>query len=74
MQFTFYLTTVLFFCANFNCTIFFFSDVALEIVKSDRWKEALRNTTNNNGVIDTPLRKLIRKMPGKCIRIGQFAL
>ena len=48
------------------------SDVALEIVKNDRWKEALRNTTINNDVIDTPLRKLIRKMPGLQNSIFRF--
>ena len=46
------------------CILLYISDVALQIVKSERWKEALRNITDNNGVVDTPLRKLIRKMPG----------
>ncbi|XP_060585014.1 transient receptor potential cation channel subfamily A member 1 homolog isoform X3 [Ruditapes philippinarum] len=38
-------------------------DVAMEIVKSSSWKHALRNTVIEKGMVNTPLRRLIRKMP-----------
>lgn len=44
-----------------------FRDVAFCIVNSEKWKDALRNETLDliTGNRDTPMRKLIRKMPGK---------
>ena len=50
-----------------------FRDVAMAIVNSTKWKEALRNETLdlNTGNRDTPMRKLIRKMPGQCSHWGQ---
>lgn len=40
-------------------------DVAEAIINSDQWDKALRNTTYlPNGQPTTPLRKLIKKMPG----------
>ena len=44
-----------------------FREVAQTLIKSDYWKEALRNHTLdlNSNRHDTPMRKLIRKMPGK---------
>ena len=49
------------------CVCFFtFRDAAVCIVRSKKWEEALRNETKhtNYKMKDTPLRKLIRKMPG----------
>uniref|UniRef100_A0A1I8J8D5 ANK_REP_REGION domain-containing protein n=1 Tax=Macrostomum lignano TaxID=282301 RepID=A0A1I8J8D5_9PLAT len=38
--------------------------VAMTLINSDQWKEALRNETiGEKGEKDTPMRKLIRKMP-----------
>ena len=44
-------------------------DVAMAIIRSAQWKNALRNTTKDVAldVETTPLRKLIRKMPGVCM-------
>ena len=40
-------------------------DVCLAIVKSEEWKLALLNETmNDRSMRTTPMRKLIRKMPG----------
>ena len=62
-----------------SISVFYYRDVALEIVKSVAWKHALRNTVIEKGVINTPLRRLIRKMPGtqyininKLIKISNF--
>ncbi len=42
-----------------------YSEIALAIVKSSQWAHALRNTTDSPfGGTTTPLRKLIRRMPG----------
>ncbi|XP_052238609.1 transient receptor potential cation channel subfamily A member 1 homolog [Dreissena polymorpha] len=38
-------------------------EVVMDILKSDVWENALRNTTIENGCVCTPLRRLIRKMP-----------
>ncbi|RDD37563.1 Transient receptor potential cation channel subfamily A member 1-like protein [Trichoplax sp. H2] len=39
-------------------------DVAVAIIRYDKWEEALKNTTvSPTGDVDTPLRKLIRKLP-----------
>ena len=50
-----------------------FREVAMAIIAHDRWRESLRNIPESSitegGVIedeDTPFRKLIAKMPGKC--------
>ncbi|PAA94850.1 hypothetical protein BOX15_Mlig019356g1 [Macrostomum lignano] len=53
--------------------------VALTLLSSSQWKEALRNETiGEKGQKDTPLRKLIRKMPtiaervfDKCVEINK---
>lgn len=43
-----------------------FRDIALALIKSKQWKKTLRNTTVNQfGNCTTPLRKLIKKMPGE---------
>ena len=48
-----------------DCT---YRDVAEAIVHSKKWREALSNETekmvNNKKIRETPLRKLIKKMPG----------
>ncbi|XP_041352044.1 transient receptor potential cation channel subfamily A member 1 homolog [Gigantopelta aegis] len=51
------------------------SDVALSILNSDVWQEALRNAILDlrTGCLDTPMRKLIRKMPevfDRCLSYG----
>lgn len=44
----------------------YFRDIALAIIQSKEWKSALRNSTISPlGEITTPLRKLIKKMPGE---------
>lgn len=46
-------------------------DIALEIIQSDQWKSALRNTSKSPlGKITTPLRKLIKKMPGEFFSVS----
>lgn len=46
--------------------LFCYSDVATEIVNSVFWEDALRNETIDiaTGSRTTPMRKLIKKMPG----------
>ena len=45
----------------------FCREVARAIVESIHWKKALSNTTYySNGKFTTPLRQLIRGMPGQC--------
>ena len=39
-------------------------DVAMEIIKSKQMIPALRNTSHHAGWITTPMRRLIRRMPG----------
>ena len=50
---------------------FFYSPVAMMIVMSDSWENALRHAyyDENNGLLVTPLRKLILKMPGMLFEI-----
>ena len=38
----------------------------MAIVKSTKWKEALRHTNEIQKETTTPLRILIKKMPGEC--------
>ena len=40
--------------------------MALRIINSNVWEKALRNSTEDpdTGKIDTPMRKMIKKMPG----------
>lgn len=52
--------------------MFFFmslSEVALTIIDSDHWTDALKNKNpgKKKDYYLTPLRKLIRKMPGMCV-------
>ncbi|XP_046335737.2 transient receptor potential cation channel subfamily A member 1 homolog isoform X1 [Haliotis rufescens] len=58
------------------------SDIARQIIQSDKWKDALRHAhirkKRGNVTIDTPLRRLIRKMPDvakevfdRCITAGE---
>jgi len=50
-----------------NCTPTF-RDIAMAIIKCPQWAKALRNCTEAAwGGTTTPLRKLIRKMPGVLI-------
>ena len=44
-----------------------FRDAALHIINSDKWQLALRSCKVDrfSGNIDTPMRKLIAKMPGQ---------
>ena len=47
-----------------------FRDVAEAIIKSPKWKYALRNhTVEQNGKETTPFRKLIQRMPGTGINV-----
>ena len=52
-----------------NILIFLCRDTAAAIIKSNYWQEALRNHTLdlNTGRHDTPMRKLVRRMPGKTV-------
>ncbi|XP_076445095.1 uncharacterized protein LOC143283004 [Babylonia areolata] len=47
------------------------ANVALSIINSDVWQQALRNSTEDpaTGRIDTPMRKLIKKMPEVAVRV-----
>ena len=40
-------------------------EVALVIIQHDDWKQAMRNKTKEGNTINTPMRKLIKKLPGK---------
>ena len=42
------------------------SDVVMAIVKHDKWKDAMRNTSDSLSRYKktTPMRRLIKKMPG----------
>ena len=44
-----------------QCCCCLFRECASHIVESDVWKEALKNSSGSV----TPLRRMIRKMPGK---------
>ena len=57
---------------SFKFVCFLHRDIAIEILKSDHWKSALRNTSQSvhGNKVTTPLRKLIKKMPGKLIQGG----
>ncbi|XP_052810784.1 transient receptor potential cation channel subfamily A member 1 homolog isoform X1 [Mya arenaria] len=44
-------------------------EVAMEIIKSPSWEAALRNATLEQGVLCTPLRRLIKKMPEAADRV-----
>ena len=43
-----------------------YRNIAMAIVKSTKWKEALRHTNEIQEETTTPLRRLIKKMPGAC--------
>ena len=49
---------------------FNFRDVASEIVSSEFWEDSLRNKTLDpaTGVRTTPMRKLVKKMPGMYLK------
>ena len=52
-------------CSRVKNCFFLPRDVCLAIVKSEEWKLALLNETmNDRSMRTTPMRKLIRKMPG----------
>lgn len=42
-------------------------EVALVVINSNKWEEAMRNETPDlaTGLRTTPMRKLIKKMPGE---------
>ncbi len=40
-------------------------EAALVIVNNENWKMALRNSTFDGANVTTPLRKMIKKIPGK---------
>ena len=40
-------------------------EVALVIIQHNDWKQAMRNRTKDGTTINTPMRKLIKKLPGK---------
>jgi len=42
-------------------------EVASAIVKDKNWLDAMRNKTLEQGIVTTPMRKLILKMPGLCV-------
>ena len=39
-------------------------DAALAILDCEQWKNALRNCTTEGNKMTTPMRKLIKKLPG----------
>ena len=49
----------------------FFRDVAKVIVNSTKWRDAMMSETVNpkTGYRDTPMRKLIRRMPGNHLAV-----
>ena len=49
---------------------FHFRDVAMTIIKSNQWDQALRNSCGS----ETPLRKMIQKMPGLYCRLGAVSM
>ncbi len=62
INYMYYEMTIIRYCTNFQCR-----QVAMLIIKSPKWRQALRNVTPSSFVEGetTPLRKLIRKMPGR---------
>ena len=42
-----------------------FREAAIAILSHRDWRMAMRNKTIEEGVISTPMRKLIKKLPGK---------
>ena len=56
---------LLFYACLYNYNVIF-RDVATAIVMSEYWEEALKNEylDPNTGLKNTPIRKLIKKMPG----------
>lgn len=40
-------------------------EVALVIIQHNDWKQAMRNRTKDGTTINTPMRKLIKKLPGE---------
>ena len=47
------------------CVCMCLRNIAMAIIKSDQWKSALRSTSICHGNSTTPLRKMIKRMPGK---------
>ena len=46
--------------------LFYCRDIAMEIIKNPNWKLAMRNCYHSKSEgLTTPLRELIKKMPGK---------
>jgi len=50
-----------------NCDIFscYLREVALVIIQHNDWRQAMRNKTKDGTTINTPMRKLIKKLPGE---------
>ena len=54
-------------------SFFFPREVALVIIQHKDWRQAMRNKTKEGNFINTPMRKLIKKLPGKCSIVAAFA-
>lgn len=55
---------------------FCYSDVVMYLIKSEFWKKVMSNAyiDPNTGLRETPMRKLIRKMPGRFLNTAQYTL
>ena len=53
-------------------SFFFPREVALVIIQHKDWRQAMRNKTKEGNFFNTPMRKLIKKLPGKCSNVAAF--
>ena len=53
-------------------SFFFLREVALVIIQHKDWRQAMRNKTKEGNFINTPMRKLIKKLPGECSNVAAF--
>lgn len=50
---------------SIHAVFVFYREAAMAILDSDNWQSALKNCTVEGNKIVTPMRKLIKKLPGK---------
>ena len=53
-------------------SFFFPREVAPVIIQHKDWRQAMRNKTKEGNFINTPMKKLIKKLPGKCSNVAAF--
>lgn len=66
--FTAFILPLLLYTVNYEISFYCHPrEVALVIIQHNDWRQAMRNKTKDGTAINTPMRKLIKKLPGERI-------